>query len=126
MPDFVVRRMVNDSGTPPNCGSQNVWRVHVTESSMEPRRPAVLITGSSGLIGSALARRLARRFTVVGVDQPGAPHPPTSADCIDVDLASERSLQEGLELVRDRHGSHIASVIHLAAYYDFSGQRNPL
>jgi nucleoside-diphosphate-sugar epimerase len=33
----------------------------------------VIVTGSSGLIGSALCRQLAGSYTVVGFDRPGAP-----------------------------------------------------
>jgi len=93
---------------------------------MDQRRHVVLITGSSGLIGAAAVKRLARRFRVVGFDRPGAPHPPADAECIDVDLTSDTGVRDGIELLRERHGSHIVSVVHLAAYYDFSGEPSPL
>jgi nucleoside-diphosphate-sugar epimerase len=93
---------------------------------MALRKDVILVTGSSGLIGTATVRRLARRFTVIGFDRPGEPHPSAHADCVDVDLASERSVRDGLRYVSEQHGRHIASVIHLAAYYDFSGKPSPL
>jgi hypothetical protein len=31
-------------------------------------------------------------------------------------------VREGLRIVREHHGSHVASVIHLAAYHDFFGE----
>jgi nucleoside-diphosphate-sugar epimerase len=85
-------------------------------------KPTVLITGSSGFIGAAAVERFAENYKVIGFDRPGMPFPPAAAECVEVDLASDASVREGLNNVRDRHGGHIASVIHLAAYYDFSGE----
>lgn len=93
---------------------------------MTSQREAVLVTGSSGLIGAAVCRWFAEQFVVIGLDRPGRPHPPPAADCIDTDLASDESVQQGLQQVRERHGDQIAAVIHLAAYYDFSGEPSPL
>jgi nucleoside-diphosphate-sugar epimerase len=88
---------------------------------MPVEREVVVITGSSGLIGSATAERLQQRYHVVGFDQPGAPYPPADIECVDLDVTSDESVRDGLRRVRERHGNRIASVIHLAAYYDFSG-----
>ena len=88
---------------------------------MATEREIVVITGSSGLIGSAVANRLHSQYHVIGFDRPGAPHPPAHIECIDFDVASDDSVRDGLAQVRQRHGARIASVIHLAAYYDFSG-----
>ena len=89
-------------------------------------KQVILITGSSGLIGSRTADRMAGTFRVVGFDRPGAPHPPASADNVPVDLTSDDSVLAGLRSVRQRYGLLIASVIHLAAYFDFSGEASPL
>jgi nucleoside-diphosphate-sugar epimerase len=43
-----------------------------------------------------------------------------------LDLTSEESVAHSLFDVRDRHGEQIASVIHLAAYYDFAGAESDL
>lgn len=88
-------------------------------------RGVVLITGSSGLIGSALCDRLASTYDVVGFDREGPPHPPPTAEAIAVDLSSTTSVSQGLESVRHRHGGRLCAVIHLAAYYDFSGRPSP-
>ncbi len=82
----------------------------------------ILITGSSGLIGYPLSQRLADQFGVVGLDRQGPPHPPPNVDCVSVDLTSDESVQDGLTYVRERYGDTLASVLHLAAYYDFSGE----
>lgn len=92
------------------------------------QRPAdtVLVTGSSGYLGYAVAQRLASSFTVVGFDRRQPAHPPPAAECLYVDVTSEASLRRGLVAVRERHGDRLASVVHLAAYYDFSGRPSPL
>ena len=86
----------------------------------------VLITGASGFIASALIERLADRYTLVGLDRPGGANPSPPAHTIEVDLGSDEAVREALENVRDEFGSRIASVVHLAAYYDISGEPNPL
>ena len=88
---------------------------------MDSNKNTILVTGSSGLIGTAVCNRFGGRFNVVGFDRAGPPHPPPSADCVCVDLTSYASVKEALERVRVGYGPRLASVIHLAAYYDFSG-----
>lgn len=90
------------------------------------RKETVLVTGSSGLIGTAACNRLAGNFNVVGFDREGPPHPPPSAECVCVDLTSDASVAAALERVRTGYGERVASVIHLAAYYDFSGEPSEL
>jgi nucleoside-diphosphate-sugar epimerase len=41
-------------------------------------------------------------------------------------LTKDDSVANALGILRQRHGNHLASVIHLAAYYDFSGEPSPL
>ena len=89
-------------------------------------KDVVLVTGSSGYLGGAIIRRLADKYRLVGLDRPGGPTPPSPAQPIDVDLGNEKSVREALENVRKQFGGRIASVIHLAAYYDVSGDPNPL
>ncbi len=92
---------------------------------MTTSEDVIVVTGSSGLIGSAAVERLAARYRVVGFDRAGPPEPPPVAECVEVDITSDESLQRGLRRVRERHGERIASVIHLAAYHDFSGEPSP-
>ena len=91
---------------------------------MESPKEIVIVTGSSGLLGSAVVRRLSEKVQVVGFDREGYPHPPPQAECVCVDVTSEESVQAGMRRVRHGYGERIASVIHLAAYYDFSGEPN--
>jgi nucleoside-diphosphate-sugar epimerase len=92
------------------------------ELSMSAQRDIFIITGSSGLIGAAAVRRLAAHSTVIGFDREGDPNPPIEAECVCVDVASDDSVRTGLARVRYAYGDRIGSVIHLAAYYDFSGE----
>lgn len=86
----------------------------------------IVVTGSSGAIGRVVMERFALQFDqVVGFDRTAPSPPPPGCTAVPVDLASDDSVREGLVVVRAHHGTHIASVIHLAAYYDFLGEPNP-
>ena len=89
---------------------------------MDEQNAVVLITGSSGRIGAAVMRRFAGRFgDVVGFDRRAPNPPPPGCTYIPVELTSDDSVRDGLRVVREHHGPRVASVIHLAAYYDFFG-----
>jgi nucleoside-diphosphate-sugar epimerase len=92
---------------------------------VEQTQGTIIITGSSGYIGSALIRQLASEYAIVGLDRPGPPAPPDVAHAVAIDLESDDSVRYALDHLRSRVGSRIASVIHLAAYYDFSGDPSP-
>ena len=83
----------------------------------------ILVTGSTGRIGSAVMRRFAGRDAqIVGFDRKAPDPPPPGCTYIPVDVTSDQSVEDGLRTVLDHHGDCIASVIHLAAYYSFSGE----
>ena len=86
-------------------------------------KPIVLITGAAGSIGNALADELGGDFTVVGLDVKGK-----TADfpLIEVDLSDRESVAQALDTFAREFGRSIAAVIHLAAYFDFTGEDNPL
>ncbi len=96
--------------------------------SHSTERPVVVITGAGGLIGSRLVTRLHRDFTVVGIDNDSAQDEGIEEpiDWYNVDLTSDGAIEDIFAGIRERHGPRIASVIHLAAYYDFSGADHPL
>ncbi len=90
---------------------------------MKTENGTVLVTGSNGTIGAALMGRLVGRFeSLVGFDLKAPEPPPSGCTYIPVDVTSDESVREGLRVLREHHGAHIASVIHLAAYYDFLGE----
>jgi nucleoside-diphosphate-sugar epimerase len=94
---------------------------------MQPsKRPVIVVTGAAGLIGSRLIEALATRFTVVGIDVNEPRQLPNGVGFIPCDLTDDVSVAESLEELEKRYGNSVASVIHLAAYYDFSGKPSPL
>ena len=88
-------------------------------------KPTVIITGSSGFVGAAIIERLAGQFDLVGFDRETSPHPPVAAECVCIDVTSDQSVAMALERVRVAHGTKIASVVHLAAYFDVTGEPDP-
>lgn len=90
-------------------------------------RPAVLITGASGLIGTRAARRLVPDYRVVGLDVQSPPESfPDDASFVECDLTSDESTRRAVHEAGELVGPRVASVIHLAAYYDFSGEPSEL
>ena len=83
----------------------------------------IIVTGSNGRIGDAVMRRFVGSFTnVVGLDRKAQKDPPPGCVYVPIEVTSDESVLDGLRLIRDHHGAHVASVIHLAAYYDFFGR----
>lgn len=90
---------------------------------MGPDSGIIIVSGSTGRIGEAVVRRFAGRFPdVIGFDRKAPTPPPPDCVYLPVDVTSDESVREGLRTVRDHHGAHVASFIHLAAYYDFLGR----
>ncbi|MCA1441687.1 NAD-dependent epimerase/dehydratase family protein [Ensifer sp. IC4062] len=88
-------------------------------------RPTVLITGSSGFLGQAIARGLRDRYEVIGLDVAAPQGRSETVETIRIDLTSDESVRTALEKVRERSDGRIASVIHLAAYYNTIGKSDP-
>lgn len=84
------------------------------------QREVVLITGCSGRIGFNACVRFAQEYQIVGFDVLLAGNLP-DVEFMMVDIASDESVQEGLKKVREKYGNKLAAVIHLAAYYNFTG-----
>jgi nucleoside-diphosphate-sugar epimerase len=86
-------------------------------------RPIVLITGAAGNLGRSLGEALGNDYRIAGLDRSAA-----GADfpVFEADFTSDFSVKQALRKYRDAFGSRIASVIHLVAYFDFTGEENPL
>lgn len=91
---------------------------------MNASRDVVLVTGANGLLGLHTARSLAQQYTVIGAARHD-PRPPIPFEVVRMDVTSDESVRSALRQVRERHGSHIASVLHFVAYYSFSGEHSP-
>src|SRR5688572_12321118 len=88
---------------------------------VESKEPIVLVTGSAGLIGSRLVQAFCTDHKVIGIDLK-APKQKVGADFIECDLTKDESVASALKTIQERHGDRAESVIHLAAYYDFTGE----
>jgi nucleoside-diphosphate-sugar epimerase len=97
--------------------------IHATSSS---NRPLILITGSSGLIGTRIASALVNQYDLVCLDVKPPEEGIAGGEFVECDLTDDQSVERALWQVSQQRGNHLASVIHLAAYYDFSGEPSPL
>jgi nucleoside-diphosphate-sugar epimerase len=91
--------------------------------------PYVLITGIGGLIGTHVAQALHPAYRIIGIDrkeEDNLPHPHTPYEYLPVDLTDDADTAKTLEKIKQRTGGRLASVVHLAAYYDFKGEPSPL
>lgn len=89
---------------------------------MSSAKPVIVITGFAGRIGAGIITALGEKYTIVGFEQKC----PDNSNCIAVDISSDVAITDACEQLRLRYGHRIASVIHLAAFYDFSDDPNPL
>lgn len=83
----------------------------------------ILITGASGSLGRFLGKALNDQYRTVGLD---LEEKSGEFVVLEADVTSADALELALHKFRDMFGSHIASVVHLAAYFDFTGEDNPL
>lgn len=86
-------------------------------------RPIVLVTGAAGNLGRSVAAALAGSYRIVGLDRQAQV---SEFAILAVDLAADASVELALRKFRDAYGACIASVVHLAAYFDFTGEDHPL
>jgi nucleoside-diphosphate-sugar epimerase len=68
-------------------------------------RPLVLITGSSGFLGQAIAARLVRHYRVVGLDTVQPKKPLEGVETVLVDLTSDDSVRDAFTEIRRRFGA---------------------
>jgi nucleoside-diphosphate-sugar epimerase len=84
--------------------------------------PIVLITGAGGNLGRALADALKADYRIVGLDLAASDK---AFPILAADMTDAASLKQALDRVAEDYGTRIASVIHLAAYFDFTGEESP-
>lgn len=86
-------------------------------------KPVVIITGVSGNIGEALSLTLKDQYRIIGLDIKPTSKTDKFYKC---DLTSADSIKLALSNIKNEFGTRIAAVMHLAAYFDFSGEDHPL
>ena len=92
-------------------------------------RPIIAVTGAAGNLGRSVAKALTDGYRIVGLDRQAreiGKEPDDSYPIIAIDLQSDESVAAALQAFRNAYGPRIASVVHLAAYFDFTGEDNPL
>ncbi len=82
----------------------------------------VLITGAGGNLGGALAKALSADYRIVGLDLAASNK---AFPIFAADMTDAGSLKQALDQIAKEYGTRIASVIHLAAYFDFTGEQDP-
>lgn len=86
-------------------------------------RPIVLITGAAGNLGRTLAEALEQDYRIVGLDQTEEEN---GFPILAADFSEAEAVEQAMTRFRQRFGGRIASVVHLVAYFDQSGEDNPL
>lgn len=86
-------------------------------------KPLVLVTGANGNIGSSVMEALAKNYRVVGLDNESRGG---DGDFVEVDITERSSVRRAFAQIGERHGHEIAAVVHLIAYFDFTGEESPL
>ncbi len=85
-------------------------------------KQVIIVTGCSGRVGMAsIAKLNDPQYVIYGFDIIESKITQSNFTFMHVDLTSDESVQEAMESVRKKQGDNIASIIHLAAYYSFSG-----
>lgn len=93
---------------------------------MAQEKGVILVTGSCGRIGAAVVKKLGQDFRMVGFELLKAFYASANEELVPCDISSDESVHQALAHVRHFYGNKITSVIHLAAYYSFSGERPEL
>lgn len=96
------------------------------ETNPDSNRPTVLVTGGAGLIGQRLLRNLSDRYETIGLDIQPPEGESAATHWMCCDLTDEQAVRDTLQEIERTCGNRLASVVHLAAYYDFSGEPSPL
>ncbi len=84
-------------------------------------KEVILVTGSAGRIGAALCKRLGDKYRIVGFELVKALYASANEELVPMDITSDESVLQAMTHIRNFYGNKIAAVIHLAAYYSFSG-----
>jgi nucleoside-diphosphate-sugar epimerase len=99
---------------------------NTNQETLRNKKEVIVISGSSGLIGTALIHKIASQYRVIGLDKMSHSCPPIEAECVCVDITSDENMAFAAKRIRYEYGNKIASVVHLAAYYDFLGKPSDL
>jgi len=87
-------------------------------------KEVIIVTGSSGRIGTEVVKKLGEKYSIVGFELLKAIYASEKEELIPVDLSSDESVHQAFTHIKYFYGTKIKSVIHLAAYYSFAEQHS--
>lgn len=91
------------------------------------QRPAMIVTGATGFLGGQLVRQLRKEYRIyaLGRRSPQEAGVPEGAGIrwFRVDIADRDRLGEVFRFIAESGGAH--QLLHMAAYYDFTGDDSP-
>lgn len=93
---------------------------------MQQEKGVILVTGSCGRIGAAVVKRLGQDYRMVGFELLSAFYASANEELVPCDISSDESVHQALAHVKYFYGNKISAVVHLAAYYSFSGKHPEL
>jgi UDP-glucose 4-epimerase len=88
------------------------------------QKEVIIITGSGGFIGTALIDALAGKYHIFGLDK-SPDETNNNVENIPMDITSDKEVSKVFSKIREK-SIKMASVVHLAAYYDFEGEPSHL
>ena len=86
------------------------------------KKGVILVSGSSGRIGTSLIKQLGNDYHIVGFELMKALYASANEELVPVDVSSPESVTQAFRHIEDFYGHKILSVVHLAAYYSFEDQ----
>src|SRR3984957_12483129 len=89
---------------------------------MATDKQVIIVTGSSGRIGTRIVNRLGEQDQPIGLDFIGITQEKPSMEFVFVDVGSDHSAKCAFNRIRYAYGNRIAAIIHLIAYYSFEGK----
>ena len=89
-------------------------------------RQAVLITGASGFIGTALIARLSKKYYIIGIDKILHKDRDNRVLWYKADISDKELLRDVFREIEVKVSGRIDYVFHLAAYYDMVNKENRL
>jgi len=93
----------------------------VSSATATSSKDVIIITGSTGRIGSRILSQLSERYHIVALYFPEFPAPEDEAlaDYKCVDLTRDDQVERAFQEILETYGNRIASIVHLAAFYSF-------
>ncbi len=89
--------------------------------TMSTNKQVVVVTGSSGRIGTRCIEKLKEAYQPIGLDFVAMTSEIPELEFVYVDLGSDHSVECAFNRIRYAYGNKIACIIHLAAFYSFTG-----